>query len=404
MDIKLVAGDRGGRVLVIDGYRYRRHRSVNAAIHWRCWRKECNARARTNVFNVDELEDVNEIRIFFQEEHAHETDDKIVNRALFRESMREAVKQNPACPIRRVYDAGIADVHRQHVQGGGDRPPAMDSFHSFRTMLNPTKVKEMPEIPASVEDVNIANPWAETWLHDRFVLRQDNDWGICVFATDANLEALQRCREVYMDGTFRSCPGPYNQVFTVVGRYHGWVVPLVVVLMEHRAIGHYRQVLATILHHVRRVTHHRWRPRMVICDFEQALISAVQTELAQAEVKGCYFHFTQSLWRRIQELGLAGPYRRDVHLKKCLRKLMSIGYLPLALVQINFGLLRHERTTNDLVNAYPALLDFFDYVRNTYINGTFPPVLWNVYNRNMNLRTNNNVESKWTSCTSIDVQ
>ena len=39
-------------------------------------------------------------------------------------------------------------------------------------------------------------------------------------------------------------------------------------------------------------------------------------------------------------------------------------------------------------------MDFFTYVRNTYINGTFPTALWNVYERNMDLRTNNVIESK----------
>ena len=392
MDVRLVAGNRGGRVLVINGYRYHKHRNANETIHWQCWRKECNARVRTNRFNIEDLEDANEIHVLFHEEHNHETDDKMIDRAVLRETMRGEVLDNPAHPIKRVYDATVANVHRRQAQGGGDRPQ-IDNFRSFRTILNRTKVSQMPEIPAAVEDVNIAGPWAETWLHDRFLLHQDNDWGISIFATDANLRALRRCGEVYMDGTFRSCPAPYNQFFTVLGRYHGWVIPLVDVLMENKGIGHYRQVLAAISRHVRRVTHHRWRPRMVICDFEQALITAVETDLPHAQVKGCYFHFTQNLWRRIQELGLAGPYHRDRDLRKCLRKVMAIGYLPLALVQMNFNLLRAARRTNNLINRYPALMDFFAYVMNTYVNGTFPPALWSVYDRNMDVRTNN-VESK----------
>ena len=42
---------------------------------------------------------------------------------------------------------------------------------------------------------------------------------------------------------------------------------------------------------------------------------------------------------------------------------------------------------------YQNLNDFMLYFENTYLNGNFPPVLWNVYARPMELRTNNAVES-----------
>ncbi|XP_063599694.1 uncharacterized protein LOC134776006 [Penaeus indicus] len=134
-------------------------------------------------------------------------------------------------------------------------------------------------------------------------------------------------------------------------------------------------------------------PRTVICDFEQALINAVETELPNVTVRGCYFHFTQNLWKRVQALGLTGHYRLNRHLRRCIRKVMSLGYLPMPILQMNFNLLRNARRTRNLINRYPALMDFFAYVSNTYVNGTFTPILWNVYERDMDMRTNNNVES-----------
>ena len=108
MDVRLVAGNRGGRVLVINGSRYHKHRNANETIHWRCWRKECNARVRTNRFNIEDLEDANEIHVLFHEEHNHETDDKMIDRAVLRETMRGEVLDNPARPIKQA-----------RIQGGG---------------------------------------------------------------------------------------------------------------------------------------------------------------------------------------------------------------------------------------------------------------------------------------------
>ncbi|KAL8621655.1 hypothetical protein ACOMHN_024626 [Nucella lapillus] len=80
--------------------------------------------------------------------------------------------------------------------------------------------------------------------------------------------------------------------------------------------------------------------------------------------------------------------------KHLVRKLMSLGHLPLALVQINFNILCNAQTTRRLVNDFPGLRDLINYVRNTYMNpqGSFLPAVWNVYGRRMEQRTNNNAE------------
>ncbi|KAL8565444.1 hypothetical protein ACOMHN_049421 [Nucella lapillus] len=62
---------------------------------------------------------------------------------------------------------------------------------------------------------------------------------------------------------------------------------------------------------------------------------------------------------------------------------------------MNFNGLAGSRRTRRLLRRYPALQDFLDYVRTTYIQAgcLFPPPVWNVFQRNMDQRTNNNVES-----------
>ena len=72
---------------------------------------------------------------------------------------------------------------------------------------------------------------------------------------------------------------------------------------------------------------------------------------------------------------------------------MALGFLPLAIVRINFNQLWRSGTTRRLIRRFPALEDFFIYFNNNYINGNFPPRIWNVHNRPMEIRTNNHVES-----------
>ncbi|XP_049892806.1 uncharacterized protein LOC126385240 [Epinephelus moara] len=205
-----------------------------------------------------------------------------------------------------------------------------------------------------------------------------------------------------MDATFRSCPRPYRQCFTILGNHHGFVLPLVHVLMEHRTIGHDRQVLQAVKVAIRRVTHHNWRPQLVVYNFENSLKTALETDFPQAMVGGCYFHFNQSLWRKIQELRLAVPYNQDCTLAQVICKLMTLGYLPLALVQVNFKTLVNGRRCRRLVRHYAAMEEFITYVTNTYIHpgSTFPPVMWNVLERDMDQRTNNHVKYVCEPCSS----
>jgi hypothetical protein len=81
--------------------------------------------------------------------------------------------------------------------------------------------------------------------------------------------------------------------------------------MSGKTVGQYRQVIQHLKQRVRHVSGHRWRPDITICDFEQGLILAIETELPTTMIK-------------IQELGLARQYRQPRRLGKIMRKIMTI--------------------------------------------------------------------------------
>jgi hypothetical protein len=185
-----------------------------------------------------------------------------------------------------------------------------------------------------------------------FLSHIDNDWGVCVFSTD---------------GTFKSRPPPYEQFVTIHSLCHGRVLPCVMALATGKTVGHYRQILQHVKVRMCNITGHRFSPRMAICDFEQSLRIAFDTELPRTRVRNCYFHFCQSLCRRLQELALAIPYSRHIHIQTCIQKVMAIAYLPVAIVRQNFRLLLNNRRTRRLIQRFPALQDFFTYLQRNYM-------------------------------------
>ena len=137
-------------------------------------------------------------------------------------------------------------------------------------------------------------------------------------------------------------------------------------------------------------------------DFEAAVINAIRRTFPGVVIGGCYFHFIQNQWKYIQRIGLSGPYDHNPDLKTCINHCFALGFLPLNQIINVFTVFINNPRTQQLVQQYPNLQNFFIYLWNTYIapNSIFPGNLWNVYNRSMSERTNNVVESyhgRWNS-------
>ena len=129
-----------------------------------------------------------------------------------------------------------------------------------------------------------------------------------------------------MDGTFKSTPRPYKQIFTVHGMYLGHCVHLVTCLLTGNTIAHYTVVLSAIKERILQITGVEWQPTEFVCDFEQAIIASVEDEFPLAGIDGCYFHFTKNLWKQVSDLGLIIPYRNNGDLK-CYKKGYGLGIL-----------------------------------------------------------------------------
>lgn len=382
-------------MLVVNNYRYHRHTNRVTSIHWRCWRPRCQAKVQTNVFDQDDANArIRVLRAASPRDHNHQDDQDQIRNDRFRGDLQAEVRRDPTLPARRQYTVGVARDQRNRRQGGGDIAPVA-GFNSVRSTLQRTRRESLPPIPQTTDEVIIEGTWAETWNGDRF--QQFRDDNTVILATDENLRRLQECNTVYMDATFRSCPRPYTQFFTVVGEVHGFAVPLVQVLMADKRAAAYENVFAAISRAVRRCTHRRLAPTKIICDFELALHQAVENAFPTANICGCYFHFTQSLWRKIQRFGLTGAVQRRARLKDLVGKVLAIGYLPTPVVRLNFNNLVASRRTRQLIQRFPQLANWLAYVRNTYIRpgATFPVRIWNVYQRDMATRTNNQVECEY---------
>ena len=98
---------------------------------------------------------------------------------------------------------------------------------------------------------------------------------------------------------------------------------------------------------------------------------------------GCHFHYSQSLYKQVQQLGLSKAYLEDENVRLSCRSAMALAFVPVQLVEQAVQVLEDE--------SPPEMEDFFKYFRYQWLTRV-PPKYWNV--SKLEFRTNNICESE----------
>ncbi|XP_078334484.1 uncharacterized protein LOC111132122 [Crassostrea virginica] len=202
--------------------------------------------------------------------------------------------------------------------------------------------------------------------------------------TTHQLQLLAKAKTWYMDATFHVVNQPWTQLFSV----HSFIrsgshmkqVPLAFCFMSRKRTDDYYEVLRAI----DRLLPAQIALQTCVVDFEAGVWRAIQDRFPGTVIQGCVFHWTQALYRKIQELGLQRAYneRGDVH--HFLRLVMALPFLPPEHIEGTYHYL-DQRVQTDELN------EFMDYVwRQWFRHPSFRVRNWSVYM--LSVRTNNDLE------------
>jgi hypothetical protein len=103
-----------------------------------------------------------------------------------------------------------------------------------------------------------------------------------VLASELGLKMLGLCKAIGSDGTFFSCPllNDYKRVINCVK-------------------------VGTNKYNI------KLDPNIIMTDFEKGAFNAFEFEFPGANCKGCYFPFSQCLYRKLCDYGLKVHYEND---------------------------------------------------------------------------------------------
>ncbi|XP_025192275.1 uncharacterized protein LOC112592439 [Melanaphis sacchari] len=203
----------------------------------------------------------------------------------------EVLHERPAKIIRcELFKCDIETLDAQ------DLCRIRKNIHASRCSTVPTLPKTLDETHNILKNYNLMTNRGENFL---FINSAETN--IIGFSCDSNLKVLREMKTVFIDGTFKSCPKLFYQLFTVHGVKNNHYVPLVFFLLPNKTSDTYTKAFRLIQNYL--------SPDKIYADFERAIHVAISEVWPLAQLKGCRFHLGQAWWRKIQQLGLPKEFK-----------------------------------------------------------------------------------------------
>ncbi len=245
--------------------------------------------------------------------------------------------------------------------------------------------RSQPKIPTSAAEFAEVLPEADCFnMNFREVVRDAAGDIAIIFFSALLFPLMRRLKDLSFDGTFFTVPKIFYQLFTIMAVIDGHSFPLIFLLMTSKT-----QLLYEAAMHSLTTIFPDLEPNTLMGDFELASRNIMEMTFPTASLGGCQFHYSQSVWKKVQKLGLANLYKTNTEFKKYIKKLMSLPYLPA--VEITLAAEHLFSTTFDIsIHFQSQNKKLIKYIRRFWL-GTITPEKLSVFD--LPRGTNNDLES-----------
>lgn len=377
---------KGREIFVHGGHIYRFDRMCKPeGSSWRCLHErqyQCKGRIRRLPSGV--VEEVSD--------HSHAPDPTEVEKKKFVKQLKETARESYLSPSRVVA---------QQIQKIAPGTSAIySSIDHYKRIVRKSREDLIHGNPRRLEDLVVPAELRVDHEKQPF-LQFDNgpeaaDNRLIIFASGRALEILGESEVWMLDGTFRAAPTLFYQLFTV-NAYHGnCFVSVAYCLLVNKTQETYKALLQIVKQLVPDAI-----VKTAVMDFERGLLNAFGEVFPSVEIHGCYFHYCQAIWRRIQGLPqVLRKYASDHTFALHMRMLMALAYVPTDNVRRYYAILKASDVFTENFEILEELLDYMSRtwigtkVSRRYRKPLFDLQIWNCYDHVVRCfpLTNNMVE------------
>ena len=316
-ELKFTTTEKGKPCILENGYTYTKHRVYNGTFQWHCVeRKSCRARIHTNGTSI--LKKTNE--------HTHEPNSKIFHC----NEVKAGLKRKAADTQEPTHSIVASEISKL----GEESAVYLPRLDSLKRSIcrSRRRAENVPSEPTSLQTLQIPEAYTKTNKGEPFLLYDSGSIAensrIIIFGTKCNVETLNTSSVWLADGTFKVAPKLFFQLYVVHALKggpdtfeNGHMLPSLFVLLPSKSENIYRKMWSKIKDLCPTAC-----PSHIIVDFEMASINAFRKYFPHTTIKGCFFHLTQNIWRKVQELGLQSRYNQDPLFALQIRMLAALAF------------------------------------------------------------------------------
>ncbi|KAF7685314.1 hypothetical protein CDIK_3937 [Cucumispora dikerogammari] len=183
-----------------------------------------------------------------------------------------------------------------------------------------------------------------------------------IFYSSRNKRYLKESTILLMDGTFKSSPASFYQLYTAHTQIFGKTCSFIYVLMttknKQSPIRLFQYLSETL----------KIQPKYIIVDVEVAVIAAARLVFVSASVETCLFHFGQSICKKVQTLKLSENYKKDEKTKSIVRRCLYLSFVKTDKIETEFQQLKEKY--KNFIRKNEQINQFITYFQQTYIGET----------------------------------
>lgn len=400
--MEIIDSNKRGSKICYNGFMYTKHVTRKTKLWWKCVKRSsghCRGSMTTNLQRENPE---------IGQPHNHAPDQTQIRLAKVRNWMKDQAANTRDKPAQ-IFSHGVsqcdddvhslipsADICKRTLRNQRPTPPV------------PRLLKDLGELPTEFTQTVGPNP-EEFLLYDNGPNANNR---ILVFGTSDGLSLLAGADTLYMDGNFAMAPNIFKQIYVIRVPFGDTAVTSVYALLPNKTRATYEELFQAIVDKCADLNYYI-NVQTVVTDFEDGVLRAVLAVFGRdVESKGCFYHLTQSTWRKIQELGLGTQYNINAEFRLFCGMIDALAFLPLE--DVDEGM-RYLKTV--IPQDPPEAEELLMYFDCTYVIGSFrliqqpvamssdalmplrmrhvPPMfaphLWNVHDATMNnnARTNN---------------
>lgn len=212
--------------------------------------------------------------------------------------------------------------------------PQLQTYRSLERSMSRSRKGVLPAEPNNSQEIDIQ------FFLDNMKYPDNSDFFLCdsgpndpkrilIFGSkDSDLRRLSESDTWYMDGTFWVVPHVFYQLFTVHAYVYGQQFPFLYCLLPDKTELTYQKLFVMIQNIFRERNLPLSALKSVVTDFEPAIANAFRRVFPYISSLGCFFHYSQAIYRKVQTDGLSLAYKEDANFRRSVKLLIALGLVP----------------------------------------------------------------------------